>query len=88
MRGTVQRSGTTWLFLAVEEGANLFRDYVQHVLIVLLHFDASVIEVKDKLWNSSFNLTLPGSHWLIKLYFVLVEATELNKIKVLWQYPF
>lgn len=49
MRGTVQRSGTTWLFLAVEEGANLFRDYVQHVLIVLLHFDASVIEVKDKL---------------------------------------
>lgn len=49
MRGTVQRSGTTWLFLAVEEGANLFTDYVQHVLIVLLHFDASVIEVKDKL---------------------------------------
>lgn len=49
VRGTVQRSGTTWLFLAVEEGANLFRDYVQHVLIVLLHFDASVIEVKDKL---------------------------------------
>lgn len=47
--GSVRRSGTTWLFLAVEEAANLFRGYIQHVLIVLLHFDPSVIEVKDKL---------------------------------------